>query len=103
MSNTERLQDFAQSDTPSAVDVPRSWRGLIVWAVGRFGSGILMAAACAWALSRVYDDHASQTRSLMSILEQRARVDAEMTVTLHQLRGAIDEMSKEARAAHRPR
>jgi hypothetical protein len=98
---TEKLHNLAQSDTPAAVDVPKSWNGLLVWAVGRFGSGILLAAACGWALARVYEDHAAQTRQLMSILEQRARVDAEFTAVLHQLRGSIEDVAREARTAHR--
>jgi len=99
--STKELHDFAQTDTPEAVDVPRNWGGLLVWAVGRFGSGIVLALACAWALMRVYDDHAAQTRQLMVILEQRARVDSEMTLAVNQLRGAIDDVAKEARMAHR--
>ena len=99
--STTSLHNFAQQDTPNVVDVPKSWRGLIVWAVGRFGGGILMAMACGWALMRVYDDHALQTRQLMTILEQRARVDAEMTLAVNQLRSAVQEVAKEARDAHR--
>jgi len=99
--SANELHDLAQEDTPSAVSVPREWRGLLVWAVGRFGSGILFAVACAWALQRVYDDHAAQTRQLMTILEQRARVDLEMTQAVSQLRSSIDDIADEARAAHR--
>lgn len=94
------LHQMAEQDTPSSVEVPKEWRGLVIWALGRFGSGILLAAACAWALMRVYDDHAAQTRQLMVILEQRARVDSEMTLAVNQLRSAIDDVSKEARMAH---
>lgn len=99
--STTKLHNFAQNDTPTAVEVPKSWRGLLIWAVGRFGSGILMAAACAWALMRVYDDHSAQTRQLMTILEQRARVDAEMTIAVTQLRAAVEDVTREARLAHR--
>ncbi|SKA88799.1 hypothetical protein SAMN02745166_01488 [Prosthecobacter debontii] len=99
--STTQIHNFAQQDTPNAVYVPKSWRGLLIWAVGRFGSGILLAAACSWALMRVYDDHATQTRQLMTILEQRARVDSEMTVTLHRLSQSIDELRRDAASAHR--
>lgn len=95
------LHQMAEQDTPNAVAVPNEWRGLVIWAIGRFGSGILLAAACAWALMRVYDDHAMQTRQLMTILEQRARVDAEMTLTLSRLGNSIDELRRDAANAHR--
>jgi hypothetical protein len=98
---TERLHQLAESDTPAAVTVPQSWQGIVFWAVGRFGSGILLAAACGWALMRVYEDHAKGTDRLMTILEQRAKVDADMTSALLQLRGALDEVAREARNAHR--
>lgn len=97
---TERLHQIANADTPSAVEVPKGWNGLIMWAVGRFGGGILLAIACGWALSRVYDDHAKQTDRLMQILENRAVVDSSMTSALLGLRSALDEVAKEARAAH---
>lgn len=101
--STTQLHNIAQQDTPTSVEVPKEWRGLLIWAVGRFGSGILMAAACGWALTRVYDDHATQTRQLMTILEQRARVDSEMTLTLSRLGQSIDELRRDAANAHRPR
>jgi hypothetical protein len=98
---TDRLHAIAQCDTPAAVDVPNNMNGLVMWMVGRFGGGILLAIACGWALGRVYDDHAKQTGRLMEILEQRAKVDSEMTSALMQLRIAIDEVAKESREAHR--
>ncbi|MEN3940678.1 hypothetical protein WJU23_05235 [Prosthecobacter sp. SYSU 5D2] len=99
--STTQIHNIAKQDTPASVEVPKEWRGLLIWAVGRFGSGILLAAACSWALMRVYDDHAMQTRQLMSILEARARVDAEMTLTLSRLGNSIDELRRDAAAAHR--
>lgn len=98
MTNT--LHAIAQNDTPAVVDVPQGWNGLIMWMVGRFGSGILLALACGWALGRVYEDHAKLTDRLMIILERRAVVDSEMTSALIQLRSALDEVSRESRSAH---
>jgi hypothetical protein len=97
---TDHLHSIAQNDTPAAVEVPNNMQGLVMWMVGRFGGGILLAIACAWALGRVYDDHAKQNDRILSVLEQRARVDSEMTSALLQLRSAIDEVARESRAAH---
>lgn len=37
--STEQLHEMASNDTPSNVEVPKDWRALVVWAVGRFGWG----------------------------------------------------------------
>lgn len=98
--STDRLHSLASSDTPSAVTVPREWPGLLVWAVGRFGVGILVAAVFwhAWREERV-ESH-SRNERLALILEQRARVDVEMTTALTRLTQTIEEMRKEAMGAH---
>lgn len=97
---TARLHSLASSDTPSAVSIPREWPGLLVWAVGRFGVGVLVAAVFwhAWREERV-ESHARNER-LTSILEQRARVDVEMTTALTRLTQTIEDMRKEALGAH---
>ena len=99
--STDTIHALAQADTPATVDVPQNMTGLLFWAIGRFGSGILLAMACGWALSRVYEDHAKQTEQLMTILETRAKLDSEMTDALVHLTTAIDQVSKDAMKAHR--
>lgn len=96
----ETLHTIAQNDTPSAVHVPKDMHGLIVWAIGRFGGGILLAAACAWALSKVYEDHAKQTDRMLSLLEARAKADSDLATALMVFNRAIDDLAKEARTAH---
>lgn len=72
----------------------------MVWAVGRFGVGILMAFACGWALTRVYEDLSQQQKELMALLREEAKAKTEMTVTLNELRAAIADVAKESRSAH---
>ena len=95
------LHQIANDDTPSAVNVPRTISGLIIWAVGRFGSGIVMALACAWALSKVYEDHAKQTDRMMTILEMQGKRDSEIASAMNGVKNAVDEIAKEARMAHK--
>lgn len=99
--STDTLHTIAENDTPQAVHVPKDLNGLIVWAIGRFGGGILLAAACAWALSKVYEDHAKQTDRMMTLLEQRSKSDSELATAILGLRTAIDEIAKESRTAHK--
>lgn len=98
---TDTLHKIAQGDTPEAVDVPHSLNGLIVWAVGRFGGGILLALACGWALSKVYEDHARQTDRMMTLLEARAVSDSQLATALQSVKASVEELAKEARTAHR--
>lgn len=98
--STNTLHQIANNDTPAVVTVPKDMQGLIVWAVGRFGGGILLAAACAWALSKVYDDHAKQTDRMMTLLEVRSKTDSELALAIRTLALSVDEIGKEARAAH---
>ncbi len=105
---TDTLHQIAENDTPAAVQVPNSINGLIVWAVGRFGGGILLAVACAWALSRVYEDQRALQERMMLLLEQRASsesqraaADRELALAISGMRSAVDEIGKEARGAHR--
>lgn len=105
-----QIRQLAQDDTPSKVEVPDGWSGIIVWAVGRFGVGIMMAVACGWALMRVYDDlraqqvqiqemHRTQNESLITLMREDVRAKVEMTVTLNELRAAISQVAADSRAA----
>lgn len=91
---------MAQADTPEAVQIPNTWAGLAVWAVGRFGIGALVAAVFwqAWREERLH----SHTRNdkLVEILESRAKIDAEMSLALGNLTRSIDDMRREAGNAH---
>lgn len=105
---TERLHSIAEHDTPSAVAVPNNVSGLIIWAAGRFGSGILLAIACGWALTRVYDDQKALQERMMILLEQRstsdtvrAKADSELATAISGMRITVDEIAREARGAHK--
>jgi hypothetical protein len=111
MTMAPQIRQLAQDDTPSKVEVPEGWAGIMVWAVGRFGVGILMATACSWALMRVYDDlraqqvqiqemHRAQNESLMLLMREDVKAKVEMTVTLNELRAAISQVAADSRAAN---
>lgn len=99
--STDTFYSIAQADTPETVTVPKSWTALAVWAVGRFGVGVIVAAVFwhAWREER-RETHVMNDR-IIGILESRARLDSEMTTALTQLRSAIDEMRRDAGLAHR--
>jgi hypothetical protein len=95
---TEPLHRFAESDTPSQVNVPNSWPGLIIWALGRFGIGLVFA----YGLWVVYGDLKETNKQMMAILQARAVADADLARSLTELTMAITQTVNEARTAHKP-
>ena len=77
------LHAAAQADTPPEVTVPASWRSLIVWAVGRFGVGIVLAIPAAYACVTVYGDMRNDRAELMAAYQQAIAV---MEATKEQIR-----------------
>lgn len=49
---TKELRVMAECDTPKAVEIPENWRGLLVWALGKWGVGVVFL----FLLYVVYDD-----------------------------------------------
>jgi hypothetical protein len=95
-----QIARIANADTPSNVEVPDTWNGIIIWAVGRFGSGIIMAAAFAYAASVVYkDDHLLIDR-VMTAFEARSKTDTELAAALTALTRQLADMRDEVRDAH---
>lgn len=99
--STDTLHRIAQSDTPATVDVPQTWSGLAVWALGRFGGIVVATAFLAYAWNDSNETHKRQTERLIAILESKSRTETELSMALSKLSTAIDEVSREARQAHR--
>lgn len=75
--SSDTIHQIRSNDTPAVVQVPPTLKGLIVWAVGRFGGGILLAIAHTWALSKMHDDDAKKTDRMMTLLETRTDADSQ--------------------------
>lgn len=104
---TAKLHQLAQNDTPATVDVPPTWQGLIVWAVGRFGVSIVFAAVFGYATREVYYDSRKDKDQLMQYVvdrnvsdSKRAVADSELAKSLTLLSDAVESMCDEARRAH---
>ena len=103
----DQLTSIAQKDTPEVVHVPDSWAGILVWAVGRFGAGILLAVACAFALRTVYADWRSDMVLWRDLVKQTSDANAASARALEQVAtelssntNAVLSLSEEARIAH---
>lgn len=105
---TERLKSIVNADTPAAVEVPQTWPAFAVWAVTRFGVGVLMVGLVAIATKQVYTDALATQQQLMRYVIERSEVEAKRAVAdakladaLTALSESIDRIDTEAREAHR--
>lgn len=69
----EDLAAIANSTSPPEVQIPSSWQALIVWAVARFGAGILMAVVLGIATVQVYGDLTRLNERVLSAFEAQTR------------------------------
>jgi hypothetical protein len=93
MSRNE-LHDLAQATTPPDVSVPNTIVGLIVWATGRFGVGIVLASAFGWAVVHVYLDLQKLNDRVLTAFEMSASAAAQTASAIRELTKAIDEQEK---------
>lgn len=70
----EELHETAQKSTPQEISVPQTWGGLIVWAVGKWGVGIVFLGL----LVPVYQDLKASNHQLAEI----SRANVEILTTL---------------------
>lgn len=95
---TKILSEFANQDTPTKVYVPQTYPGLIVWAFGRFGIGLLGFFFAYF----IYTDMRRDTDRVFSMIENQARVNAETAAAIHALRQRIEENIYNDRHVNRP-
>lgn len=66
----DELHQIAEKATPADVNVPQTWGGLLVWAVGKWGVGVVFLAL----LVPVYQDLKISNRQLAEISSANVRV-----------------------------
>jgi hypothetical protein len=89
------LYEIAQADTPDQIHVPNTWHGIIVWAVARFGVGMIVAAAFAYSTKVVYDDMRSDREQLLAAYQDNTRVVESFAAKLSELVKSIDESRRD--------
>jgi hypothetical protein len=67
---TEQLRKIAKESTPENVEVPNTYTGLLVWAVGKWGIGVVFAAF----LIPVYQDLKESNQRLADISQANVQV-----------------------------
>ena len=97
----DTVHSLAEADTPAIVNVPNTWSGLLIWAVGRFGSGILIAALCVAGIIRVYGDLRDQNQALIVLIKEQTAASSGLQTTLSELKNSLALVATEAHNAHK--
>lgn len=98
------LNEIARNDTPQVVQVPDTWSGLIVWAIGRFGGIVVATFIACYAAAVLYKDNTTRNEKFFEMFskfhEERAKSDSKLAEALGIVNTTLIELSAEARAAH---
>lgn len=82
-----------QDDTPAAVSTPDSYLGFMVWAVARFGVGVLFASVFGYFLMQVYRDMRSDNQQVLEAFQMQSTREAETVGALKQLTIAVERLA----------
>jgi len=63
------LHHIANNTTPDEIQIPNSWQALIVWAVAKFGVGILATIVLGYAVTHVYADLTALNNRVLTAFE----------------------------------
>ncbi len=90
------VHSMAKHDTPEGVDVPDSVSGLIVWAVGRFGIGVIFL----FMVWQQYRDQGALVDRMMKALENRAVADLQIAKAITDSSSILSALREEIRSSH---
>ena len=63
------LHDIANHTSPREIEIPNSWQALIVWAIAKFGVGIIATIVLGYAVSHVYLDLTALNTRVLTAFE----------------------------------
>ena len=69
----EELHSVAEQTTPSEVEVPKTWSGIAVWALGKWGIGVVFLAL----LIPVYQDLKVSNARFYDVISKNAEVSSQ--------------------------
>lgn len=86
-----QLTRMVNNDTPQGVYVPSQWTGIILWALGRFGIGIVFVYA-AWM---IYQDNKILTERLMAMTEKNMELQTKHIQVVESLNVEIRDLKNQ--------
>lgn len=90
------IHSIADADTPEQVNIPQTWQALVVWAVARFGVGLVVAAVFGYSTTIVYQDLKASRDQLMEAYKDNTRVIETFNRQLDELERTIDDAHRRA-------
>lgn len=84
----EQIHALASRDTPQGVSVAPERTSLIVWALGRFGVGLVFA----YSAYMMYMDNKALTERLMIMTEKNMELQTKHIQALESVRSEVTEM-----------
>ena len=92
----DEIHSIATSDSPRGIEIPNTWQGLIVWAIARFGVGIIVAAVFAYATKEIYTDMRADRLVLLEAYRDNTRAIQSFDSTMEDLKDSIDDAHRRA-------
>jgi hypothetical protein len=96
MSRTE-LHKIANQTSPPEIDIPDTWMGIIVWAVAKFGIGVIISGVFAFATVRVYEDLTALNVRVLTAFEHQTRVAESNNAAIREMIGTLQKIETEHR------
>lgn len=85
----DEIHHIANATTPDEITVPNTWQALIVWAVAKFGTGIILAIVLGVATVRVYEDLTILNNRVLTAFEQQTRASETTNSAIREMLTAI--------------
>lgn len=89
----DSLHSAAESSTPSGINIPQTWGGLLVWALGKWGIGVVFLAM----LVPVYQDLKASNATLAEISSANVRVLESLAAKVEASNAAISRLDETMR------
>ena len=67
------LHTIANHTSPPEIEIPNTWQALIVWAVAKFGVGIIATLVLGYAVTQVYSDLTVLNNRVLTAFEQQTK------------------------------
>jgi hypothetical protein len=90
----EELHRIANETTPDSIQVPNTWQGFIVWAIAKFGTGIVVAGVFGWGIVHVYTDMRNDRQQLLDAYKDAIVVMESVATKLDAQTDAIEDLSR---------
>jgi hypothetical protein len=90
----DELHRIANDTTPDVVNVPNTGQGFIVWAIAKFGTGIVVAGVFGWGIVHVYTDMRNDRQQLLDAYKDAIQTMQSVATKLDAQTEAIDDLRR---------